>query len=88
MNRSASPLWKWRYDREVAPSNGQGRFEGFERIGFSLARQSGSFMIYKNVEGKRVTIPYHSEKVLHPKLLQSILRDANLTLEAFKEILR
>jgi predicted RNA binding protein YcfA (HicA-like mRNA interferase family) len=49
-----------------------------ERIGFSLARQSGSFMIYKNVEGKRVTIPYHSEKVLHPKLLQSILRDANL----------
>lgn len=59
-----------------------------ERIGFSLARQSGSHMIYKNVEGKRVTIPYHSGKVLHPKLLQSILRDANLTLEAFKEILR
>jgi predicted RNA binding protein YcfA (HicA-like mRNA interferase family) len=59
-----------------------------ERIGFSLARQSGSHMIYKNVEGKRVTIPYHSEKVLHPKLLQSILRDANLTLEAFKETLR
>jgi predicted RNA binding protein YcfA (HicA-like mRNA interferase family) len=59
-----------------------------ERIGFSLARQSGSHLIYKNEEGKRVTIPYHSGKVLHPKLLLSILKDANLTLEAFKEILR
>ena len=59
-----------------------------ERIGFSLVRQSGSHLIYKNAEGKRVTIPYHAGKVLHPKLLQSILKDANLTLEAFKNILR
>ena len=28
-----------------------------ERSGFSLARQSGSHMIYKNSTGKRVTIP-------------------------------
>jgi predicted RNA binding protein YcfA (HicA-like mRNA interferase family) len=58
-----------------------------ERIGFSLARQSGSHLIYKNAEGKRITIPYHSGKILHPKLLQSILKDANLTSEAFKELL-
>jgi predicted RNA binding protein YcfA (HicA-like mRNA interferase family) len=59
-----------------------------EQIGFSLARQSGSHMIYKNAEGKRITIPYHTGKILHLKLLQSILKDANLTLEAFKENLR
>jgi predicted RNA binding protein YcfA (HicA-like mRNA interferase family) len=27
-----------------------------EKTGFSLARQSGSHMIYKNSEGKRVTV--------------------------------
>ncbi len=31
-----------------------------ERVGFSLARQSGSHRIYKNREGKRVTVPYHA----------------------------
>lgn len=59
-----------------------------ERVGFLLARQSGSHKIYKNKEGKRVTIPYHSGRTLHPKVLQSILRDANLTVERFKELLK
>lgn len=59
-----------------------------EQIGFSLSRQSGSHMIYKNADRKRITIPYHSGKTLHPKLLQSILKDANLSIEAFIEILR
>ena len=59
-----------------------------ERVGFVLARQSGSHKIYKNREGKRVTVPYHSGKTLHPKVLRSILRDADLTVERFKELMR
>jgi predicted RNA binding protein YcfA (HicA-like mRNA interferase family) len=59
-----------------------------ERVGFLLARQSGSHKIYKNKEGKRVTVPYHRGRTLHPKVLQSILRDANLTVEGFKELLK
>jgi predicted RNA binding protein YcfA (HicA-like mRNA interferase family) len=31
-----------------------------EKIGFSLTRQSGSHMIYKNSAGKRVTVPFHA----------------------------
>jgi len=58
-----------------------------ERVGFSLARQSGSHRIYKNREGKRITVPYHAGKVLHPKVLKSILRDADLTVDEFKELL-
>jgi len=58
-----------------------------ERVGFSLARQSGSHMIYKNAAGKRVTVPFHGSKVLHPKVLQSILRDADLTLESLNKLL-
>jgi predicted RNA binding protein YcfA (HicA-like mRNA interferase family) len=59
-----------------------------ERKGFWLVRQSGSHKIYKNEEGKRVTIPHHSGKTIHPKILKSILRDAGLTLEQLKEMLK
>ncbi len=59
-----------------------------ERVGFVLVRQSGSHKIYKNREGKRVTVPYHSGKILHHKVLRSILRDADLTVERFKELMR
>jgi len=59
-----------------------------EQAGFSFSRQSGSHKIYKNREGKRATVPYHPGKILHPKVLASILRDADLTAEKFKELLK
>lgn len=58
------------------------------KAGFSLSRQSGSHKMYKNSQGRRVTIPYHSGNTLHPKLLKSILNDADLTIEGFKELLK
>jgi predicted RNA binding protein YcfA (HicA-like mRNA interferase family) len=58
-----------------------------EKVGFSLSRQSGSHMIYKNQQGKRATIPYHSGVILHPKILKSILKDANLSQEKLRELL-
>lgn len=57
------------------------------RCGFHLVRQSGSHKIYKNEAGKRVTVSFHSGKVLHPKVLRSILREAELTIDEFKELL-
>ncbi|MBF0567988.1 MAG: type II toxin-antitoxin system HicA family toxin [Nitrospirae bacterium] len=59
-----------------------------ERVGFIFSRQSGSHKIYKNKEGRRTTVPYHSGKILNPKTLSSIIRDADLTVEKFKELLR
>ena len=38
-----------------------------QKAGFSLAGQSGSHMIYKNAAGKRLTVPFHAAKFLHPK---------------------
>ena len=58
-----------------------------EKIGFPLARQSGSHMIYKNAAGKRATIPSHGSKILHPKVLKSILREADLSIEALEKLL-
>ena len=58
-----------------------------ERVGFSLSRQSGSHMIYRNAAGKRATVPFHASKVLHPKVLKSILRDADLSVEELERLL-
>ena len=58
-----------------------------EKVGFTLARQSGSHRIYKSSAGKRITVPYHKGKILHPKVLTSILKDANLNREEFKNLL-
>lgn len=44
-------------------------------------------MIYKNAAGKRVTVPFHASKTLHPKVLKSILRDADLSLEVLESLL-
>jgi len=56
--------------------------------GFYLARTSGGHRIYKNSAGKRVTVPFHAGKTLHPKILKSILNDTGWTVEEFKELLK
>ena len=64
-----------------------GDYRVLEKIGFGLARQSGSHKIYKNAVGKRATVPFHAGKILHPKVLKSILADAELTVEEFTQLL-
>jgi len=44
-------------------------------------------MIYKNAEGKRVTVPFHASKILRPKILKSILRDAELSTEDLEKLI-
>lgn len=58
-----------------------------EKLGFFLARQSGSHKIYKNTEGKRATVPFHSGKILHPKVLKNVMKDAGINKEQLKEFL-
>jgi predicted RNA binding protein YcfA (HicA-like mRNA interferase family) len=46
--------------------------------GFVLLRQKGSHRIYGN-ESKRMVLPYHSGKILHPKIVKElfeIIQDA------------
>ncbi len=52
-----------------------------EKRGFKLIRQSGSHKIYRSSEGKRTTVPFHDNKVLHPKVLKNILKDAEIEIE-------
>ncbi|HNS32289.1 MAG TPA: type II toxin-antitoxin system HicA family toxin [bacterium] len=55
---------------------------------FFLSRQSGSHKIYKNAQGKRVTVPYHAGKILHPKILRYILKDTDIDIEQLKILLK
>ncbi len=59
-----------------------------KKIGFSQSRQSGSHIIYRNLLGNRVTVPFHTGKILHPKVLKNIIDDADLTLDEFVSLLR
>lgn len=58
-----------------------------EKLGFILVRQSGSHKIYKNAKGIRVTIPYHKGKILHPKIIKCIMKDAEINPSVLRELL-
>jgi len=59
-----------------------------EKLGFHFSRQSGSHKIYKNDAGKRITVSYHSGKMLHPKVVKGILMDTGLSVVEFKKLLK
>jgi predicted RNA binding protein YcfA (HicA-like mRNA interferase family) len=58
-----------------------------EKQGFRLTRQSGSHKIYKNEAGRRVTVPFHAAKILHPKTLKSILKEADIDPKELQNLL-
>ena len=49
-----------------------------EKHGFTFVRQSGSHKLYKNAESKRINIPFHGDKILHPKYSKEIYKMLNL----------
>jgi predicted RNA binding protein YcfA (HicA-like mRNA interferase family) len=58
-----------------------------EKIGFQIVRQKGSHVRMKHEDNRVVTIPVHGNKNLGKGLLRKILRDTELTVEEFLEIL-
>jgi predicted RNA binding protein YcfA (HicA-like mRNA interferase family) len=56
--------------------------KALRRLGFMVTRQDGSH-IRLSSGGLHVTVPNH--RTLLPKTLQSILRQANITVEEFRE---
>ncbi|MCK5176284.1 MAG: type II toxin-antitoxin system HicA family toxin [Candidatus Aenigmarchaeota archaeon] len=54
-----------------------------QKKGFFVVRQSGSYIIFKNENGIRITVPHHPKTILHPKIVKSIMRDAELNDDDF-----
>jgi len=61
--------------------------KALEKIGYKRARQKGSHIRLKDMNGKLspVTVPDHKE--LRPGLLKKILNDADLEVEEFIKLL-
>lgn len=55
--------------------------------GFQLSHTKGSHRSYRR-EGQRVVVPFHGSKVIPPGTLRSILRQAGMSVEELKELLR
>jgi predicted RNA binding protein YcfA (HicA-like mRNA interferase family) len=55
------------------------------KVGFVPVRQSGSHLVLRNKEGKRVTIPRHDP--LGRGLLIEIMAEAGITKEDFPKLL-
>ena len=58
------------------------------KLGFSLSHFVGSHAQFKNKHGQRVTVPMHGGKEITPKTLKSILRDTELQVEEFINLLK
>jgi predicted RNA binding protein YcfA (HicA-like mRNA interferase family) len=50
------------------------------KAGFQLLRSRGSHRIYLK-DGKRIIIPFHAGKILHPKLAKRIVEGIEKTAE-------
>ncbi|MCA1790607.1 MAG: type II toxin-antitoxin system HicA family toxin [Thioalkalivibrio sp.] len=55
-----------------------------ERHGFDRVRQSGSHLILRHPDGRRVTVPMHKSRDLGRGLLSRIMKDADLSIEDLK----
>ena len=55
------------------------------RLGFALSRQRGSHAIYRNAEGKRITVPIHGSRELGPALFKQVLKDLDISRVEFWE---
>jgi predicted RNA binding protein YcfA (HicA-like mRNA interferase family) len=59
-----------------------------KRAGFEEQRQRGSHLHLKRAsDGRRVTIPVHKGRDIPTGTLHAILRDANMSLEEFRNLL-
>ncbi len=58
-----------------------------EKMGFKQIRQAGSHRIFRNNDGVRATAPDHPGKIIHPKIIKTILQDTDLQVEDFIKLI-
>ncbi len=58
-----------------------------QRAGFEVARVKGSHHFLRHADGRVTVVPVHAGEQIGPGLLTKILRDCDLTREAFAELL-
>lgn len=51
--------------------------------GFVESRQTGSHKVFYHQDGRRTVVPFHGDKILHPKLVKSIFKLAGIDFKEF-----
>jgi predicted RNA binding protein YcfA (HicA-like mRNA interferase family) len=65
--------------------SGQEAVKAFSKLGYQIDHQTGSHIILRHPNRRRLTIPDHRE--LAKGTLRSLIREAGLTREQFAELL-
>jgi len=65
----------------LANISGKTAVSAFKKMGYEIARQTGSHIILSHEFRPTLTIPDHKE--LAPGLLRSVIRQAGISVEAF-----
>jgi predicted RNA binding protein YcfA (HicA-like mRNA interferase family) len=58
-----------------------------ERASSRIDRIRGSHVLLEHPDGKATSVPIHSREIIGPGLFRAILRDVEMTLEEFIELL-
>ncbi len=66
----------------------QDLIRALQRAGFVEQRQRGSHLhLKRESDGKRVTVPVHKGRIVPIGTLRGILRDADISIDEFRELL-
>jgi predicted RNA binding protein YcfA (HicA-like mRNA interferase family) len=57
------------------------------RSGFEKVRQKGSHAFYRHPDGRTTTLPHHKGRVLARPLIREILREIEITVEEYTNLL-
>lgn len=58
-----------------------------QKLGFEVDHVTGSHYILRHPDGRRAVVPYHGNRDIKQEVLRSILTQAGLTVEEFKNLL-
>lgn len=57
-------------------------------LGFERVRQKGSHVFYRHPDGRTTTVPHHAGRDIARPLLREVLREIDVGIEEFHEVLR
>jgi predicted RNA binding protein YcfA (HicA-like mRNA interferase family) len=66
--------------------SGRDAVRAFERLGYQIDHQTGSHIILRHANGRRLTVPDHRE--VAKGTLRALIRQSGITKEQFAELLR
>ena len=58
------------------------------RLGFRKIRQKGSHVFYRHSDGRFTTLPHHGKRILSRPLMREVLREIDLTIEEYNDLLK